>query len=76
MKWLSSGVLSAKNKQLQYSAAIKVSNLTALQHYMCSSYLALQLAQAVLQGIAAINKRLSNRNVLTGKGRSNKTDGQ
>ena len=63
MKWISSGVLSAKNRQLQYLAPrpIRGWKVTALQHYMCSSYLALQLA-----GFAAINKRLSNRSVLTG----------
>ena len=35
---------------------------------MCSGYLTLQLVYAALQGPAAVNKRLSNRGVLAGKG--------
>ena len=43
MKWLSSGVLSARNQLLQYLAPFRGGNLAALQHYMCSWYLVLQL---------------------------------
>ena len=66
VKWLNSGVLTAKNQQLQYLALInqrlKLSRFAALHVQLIFS----TAVGAVLQEFAGVNKRLSNRSVLTG----------